>query len=77
MTDKCIGCGKTWEKYSTYAWPKDITTGSICCQCFKKIATKRIRRRQLKEGYSPCFNQYSDKCPNRDCKYYVQCQCEK
>jgi len=52
---------------------KDFS-GSFCCLCFALNRNgKAIRRKQEKEGNTPCFGSGVGSCSHDDCCYYKTC----
>ena len=75
---KCIICQKEWGKETTLSWGEDDISSSLCCKCFKRVATKLIRKKQLREGNFDCFGTaVNGECDQLDCKYKKQCLCKE
>jgi len=72
---KCMKCGKEWTKECTFKWSDKDYSSSFCRNCFREVIGPLIRKKQRKEGFTPCFGkiEYSVKCEETKCKYRDFC----
>ncbi|MFH0824850.1 MAG: hypothetical protein V2B18_19020, partial [Pseudomonadota bacterium] len=68
---KCLNCGVEWG--DPEASDMDISHG-YCPQCLRGYYTERIRRAQLRSGYSDCFNRRYNDCTELFCRFRCACQ---
>lgn len=67
---KCLLCGIEWG--DPEASDLDISHG-YCPLCVRQCYTEKIRRAQLKSGYSDCFNRGHNNCSEEHCWFRLAC----
>ncbi len=71
MKYECLLCGAQWG--DPEASESDISHG-YCPLCLRAFYTDKIRRSQVKSGYSDCFNRGYNDCSEENCWFRAACQ---
>ena len=68
---KCLTCGLEWGDPKA---PETQISHGYCRLCVRHLYTDKIRRSQLKSGYSDCFNRGYNDCSEGTCWFRAACQ---
>jgi hypothetical protein len=68
---QCVHCHTQWGELQ--AGDDNISHG-ICRRCLRELQKDTVRRRQRREGYSPCYAQGHEDCTEFVCAFYNSCR---
>jgi len=54
-------------------YPEGDYSDGLCKICFRDKIRPLIHRRQLKEGFTPCYGDGRQDCDEDKCEFYMNC----
>lgn len=70
LTYRCIRCGSEWGDETS---SEDNISHGYCRACLRDMQKELVRKKQIREGYSPCYARGYEDCTEERCAFWSSC----